>query len=334
VVNYNDIAKYAKVSPTTVSHVINETRFVMPETKNKVLNAIKELKYQPNYLARSLAIGKTSIIGLVISDIRNPFYPDIIQGVEEVATKNDYDIFLACTDYDVKKELKSISSLLRKKIDGIILAADEIDDLVLYELLDTDVNLIFVDWGNRNMNFDSLHFDYQTGISESINYLISLGHEYIYFVSGPRKMRTSRVVINNFLNIIKKFNGNIKYKVLEGNYQLEGGMNAARKIMKDKEKPTAIMCANDLTAIGVMKFLAIEGLKIPEDVSIIGFDNIRFTEVVTPTLTTIALERYEIGKAAMELMIKRINNKILPKQTIVFKSKLIIRDSTANVKKL
>jgi len=333
-VNYNDIAKLAKVSPTTVSHVINETRFVMPETKRRVLEVMKKLKYQPNLLARSLATGKTHTIGLIISDIKNPFYPELVQGVEELAVKNDYNVFLCNTDYDIEKGLKSIGALIRKKIDGIIVASSQVDSSIINQLMDTDLNFVLVDWGKRNVNADSLYFDYKVGMAEAIAHLASLGHRKIYFISGPKTLKTAEIRMRNFIDAVEKYrDNNLDYKILEGDHKIEGGLKAAQKILKGKVLPTAIVCSNDLTAIGAMKALKVGGIRIPDDMSIIGLDNIALTEIVSPALTTIELERYRIGKTAMELLLNRIKDKKLPKQTCIFKTKLVIRESTSKRRK-
>ncbi|MDD5621782.1 MAG: LacI family DNA-binding transcriptional regulator [Actinomycetota bacterium] len=332
-VNYNDIARIAKVSPTTVSHVINETRFVMPETKKRVLDVMKKLKYQPNLLARSLATGKTHTIGLVISDIRNPFYPELVQGVEELAVKNGYNVFLCNTDYDIGKGLKSIGALIKRKIDGIIVASSQVDSSVIKQLFDTNVIFVLVDWCKRNIKADSLYFDYKVGIAEAISHLISFGHRNIYFISGPKELKTAEIRIRNFMDVIESNKSNdLNYKILEGDHKIDGGFRVAQKILKGKICPTAIVCSNDLTAIGAMKALQTGGVKVPEDISIIGLDNIALTEIVSPALTTIELERYRIGKTAMELLLNRIKNKELPKQTCTFKTKLIIRESTSERK--
>jgi len=334
--NYNDIAKIAKVSSTTVSHVINETRFVMPETKKRVLDTMQKLKYQPNLLARSLATGKTHTIGLVISDIRNPFYPELVQGVEELAIKNDYNVFFCNTDYDVKKGLKSIGVLIKRKIDGIIIASSQVDSSIINQLIDTDVNFVLVDWAKRNVNADSLYFDYRIGMTEAIAHLVSLGHRKIYFISGPKTLKTARIRIRNYIDAVEKYkdDNNLDYKILEGDHKIEGGIKAAQKILNEKELPTAIVCSNDLTAIGAMKSFKTSGIKIPDYISIIGLDNISLTEIVSPTLTTIGLERYKIGKTAMELLLNRIKDKNLPKQTYIFKTKLIVRESTSKSRNL
>ncbi|OFW64394.1 MAG: hypothetical protein A2Z35_05415 [Actinobacteria bacterium RBG_19FT_COMBO_36_27] len=333
-VNYSDIAKLAKVSPTTVSHVINETRFVMPETKRRVLKVMKKLKYQPNLLARSLATGKTHTIGLVISDIRNPFYPELVQGVEELAVKNDYNVFLCNTDYDIEKGLKSIGALIKRKIDGIIVASSQVGSSIINQLMDTDVNFVLVDWGKRNVGVDSLYFDYRVGIAEAIAHLISLKHRNIYFISGPKTLKTAKIRIRNFIDVAEKYSDdNLNYKIVEGDHKMEGGSRAAQKILKEKILPTAVVCSNDLTALGAMKAFKAKGVKVPDNISIIGLDNIALTEIVSPTLTTIELERYRIGEASMELLLNRIKDKKLPKQTRIFKTKLIVRESTSEIKK-
>jgi LacI family transcriptional regulator len=333
-VNYNDIAKLSKVSSTTVSHVINETRFVLPETKKRVKDAMKKLNYQPNLLARGLATGKTHTIGLVISDIRNPFYPELVQGVEELAVKNDYNIFLCNTDYDIEKGLKSIGALIRKKVDGIIITSSQADSLLMGELVNSKVPIVIVNWGRRNVKIDNICIDYKVGMKEAVKHLVSLEHKKIYFVSGPGALKTAKIRIDNFIEAIEKFNRlGLKYKVIEGNHKMDGGLKAVRKILKEKELPTAIICSNDLTAIGVMKGLRLAGIKVPEDVSVIGLDNIALTKIVSPMLTTIELERYKIGKTAMEFLLKRIKEKDLPRQTIILKTKLIVRESTSEAKK-
>ena len=332
-VNYNDIAKLAKVSPTTVSHVINETRFVLPETKKRVHRAMKKLKYQPNLLARSLATGKTHTIGLVISDIRNPFYPELIQGVEELAVLNDYNVFLCNTDYDIEKGLKSIGVLTKRKIDGIIVASSQVDSSVIKQLMDTDINFVLVDWDKRNIGVDSMYFDYKVGMIEAVAHLVSLKHRNIYFISGPKILKTAKIRVRRFIDAIKKYKkGNLDYKILEGDHKIGGGFKAAQKISNERVLPTAIICSNDLTAVGAMKAFKTDGIKVPEDISVIGLDNIKLTEIVSPTLTTIGLERHKIGKVAMELLLNRIKNKKMSKQTCIFKTKLIIRESTSKSK--
>jgi len=329
-VNYNDIAKLAKVSSTTVSHVINETRIVLPGTKKRVVDAMRKLNYQPNLLARGLATGKTHTIGLVISDIRNPFYPEVIQGVEELAVKNNYNIFLCNTNYDIEKGLKSIQALISKKIDGMILTSSQADDLLIEKLINSKIPVVFVNLCKINVNVDCICIDYKVGIIEAVKYLVSLNHKKIYFISGPRNLKTAKIRINNFIEAVEKSDRvDLSHRIIEGNHKIDGGFEAAKGILKEEELPTAVVCSNDLTAIGAMKAFGVAGIKVPEDISVIGLDNIMLTKIVSPALTTIGLERYKIGRKAMEFLLRRIKDKNLPKQTGIFKTKLILRKSTS-----
>jgi LacI family transcriptional regulator len=333
--NYEDIAKIAKVSIATVSHVINSTRYVEPRTKQRVLDAIDKLKYSPNLYARGLVIGKTNTIGLVISDIRNPFYPELIQGTEEIASKNGYNVFLCNIGYDIEKIKKSIEALISRKIDGIILATSLIEDSIIKEILNYKINFVMVDLGNTNIKIDSIIFDYASGIEEAFDYLISLGHRNIFFISGPQNHRTSMIRINNFTGaVLKHKNLKINYDIIEGDHKLEGGYEAAKKILDGKLIPTAVMCSNDLTAIGAMQSFMEGGLKIPQDISIIGLDNIQLSEIIKPHLTTIELDRYKIGSTLMELLLNRINDTNSPIQKTVFKTRLIKRESVEKTSKI
>ena len=306
-VNYNDIAKIAKVSPTTVSHVINETRFVSDETKKRVLDAMKKLKYQPNLLARGLATGKTHTIGLVISDIKNPFYPELVQGVEELAIKNDYNVFLCNTDYDIEKGLKSTGALIRKKIDGIIVASSQADSFLIRELIESEIPFVLVDWGKRNINTDSLYFDYRVGIAEAISHLVSLGHKRIYFISGPKTLKTAKIRMRNFIDVVEKYkDDNLSYKILEGKKLQELIRSYLKPLMKESidalilgcthfpliEKQIASCCGSDIEVINsavetakdvkkvlIREKLAAEANQKPERIFYETGNNSKFFEV-------------------------------------------------------
>lgn len=324
--NYRDIAKLANVSIATISHVINNTRYAEPLTRQRVLDAIETLKYKPNLYARGLAIGKTNTVGLVISDITNPFYPELVQGTEKAALENGYNIFLCNIDYNTKIGLKSIGALISKKIDGIILASSQIDDLVISEIVDYGINFVMVDWGESDIKADSIKFDYWKGLKEAVDYLVQMKHKKIFFISGPKQHKTSTIRINDFKNAALQ-NKDVYYEIIEGDHKLEGGYNAAKNILKGRIIPTAIICSNDLTAIGAMQSFIDSGLSIPSDISIIGLDNIKLTEIIKPHLTTIGLERKKIGATLLEILLKRINDKNLPIQKVTFTTSLIKRES-------
>jgi LacI family transcriptional regulator len=233
----------------------------------------------------------------------------------------------------VEKGLKSIGALIRKKVDGIIIASSQADKFLFKELAESTIPFVLVDWNESKINVDSIYFDFESGIREAVEYLISLGHKKIYFISGPKDLKTASIRKNNFISIIKGYESEgISYKIIEGNHKIDGGINAAKEIEKEKDMPTSIICSNDLTAIGAMKTLQADGVKIPDQISIIGLDNIMLSEIVSPALTTIELERYLIGKSAVELLLNRIKNKDISKQTRYFNTQLIVRESTSVVK--
>jgi LacI family transcriptional regulator len=333
--NYNDVSKLAKVSSSTVSHVINKTRFVDPETRKRVLSAIRKLNYHPNLLARSLATGRTYTIGLIISDLRNPFFIEIVHGVEELSIKIKYNIFLCTTDYNIDKGKETIKALINKKVDGIIIASCLSDNIFFIEdLIRTNIPVVIVDWNKTDLKTDSIIFDFKPGIKEGLDYLISLGHKKIYFISGPKSLNTSVIRSAIFESCIKKhYDLKINYKILEGDFKINGGRKAVSNLIEKEDFPTAIMCANDLTAIGVIDILKSHNIVVPEDISVIGLDNIELTELVTPKLTTLEYKMYTIGKAAMKLLMNRIKFKSIPIQREKFKTKLIIRESVAEAKK-
>jgi len=333
-VSYHDIAKVAKVSTTTVSHVINETRFVALSTRKRVIEAMKEFKYtQPNLLAKSLLSGKSNTIGLVISDIRNPFYPEVIQGIEEVAQRKGYNLFLSNTNYDVGAAIKSIRALSGRRIDGIILAASQMDNSLIQVIIEMGVNLVLVDWGERDISIDNLYFNYKQGLEEVVDYLVHLGHRDIIFISGPTSMDTPNIRLNCFLESIEKHKDKrINYEIIEGTLRVGSGLKIGQEILKRKKLPTSIVCSNDITAIGVMNIMISHNIKVPEDISITGLDNIRLSELVNPSLTTIELDRYKIGKTAIEFLLNRIENKDIPIQSKIFNTKLIKRNSTGKAR--
>jgi len=332
--NYSDVAKLAQVSPSTVSHVLNKTRFVSPQMTEKVLKAIKELDYRPNLLARGLAIGKTNTIGLIVSDIKNPFFPEVIQGVEELALNEGYYIFLCNTDYNIDKGIKSIRALIQKKVDGIILDSGLADNFFLMkELLETKIPIAIIDWNESNINADRIILDFKPGIKEAVEYLVCFGHRNIYFISGPKNLSTSIIRKNYFLESIEEHRElAINHKIFYGDFKFEGGVEISRNLLKENILPTAIMCANDLMALGVMKTLKEYNIKIPYDISIIGLDNIQMSELVEPSLTTLEYKKYLIGQTAMQMLINRIMDKDFPTQKKNFTAKLIKRNSTAKVK--
>lgn len=225
-VTINDVAKSSGVSKSTVSHVINQTRFVKENTKQKVRNSIEELGYRPSSIARSMVSKRTKTIGLLISDVGNPYYPDVILGVEEVALSNDYSIFLCNTSYDLDREMKYIHSLIDKSVDGVLFMSSSMSLEMVQEVAKNQIQAVVLDWGIPQVEqlASTITINFSIGIHQAIRYLVELGHTQIVHVSGPLNLWTAQVRRDEFFNSLRE-NGldPSQAQVIEGNLRIEGG---------------------------------------------------------------------------------------------------------------
>lgn len=331
-----DVAKTAHVSKSTVSRVLSGNyEYMRADTREKVELAVKRLGYRPSSIAQSLTSKRTNTAAILISDIGNPFYPDVIHGVEQVAFENQYGIFLCNTNYDLDRGLELIRSLVDKRVDGVMLMSSSMTDDWLDELTDNGIPTVVLDWDIQlaQRNLSTIQVDFEPGIKAAVNHLVSLGHTRFAHVSGPLTWPTSRTRRDVFLSALKLhqiFPENVP--ILEGNLRMDGGRQAAIQLMGLSERPTAIFAANDLTALGLMAELKAQGLRIPQDVSIVGLDDIYLSSQSDPPLTTVALPRREIGELAMKMLLRwfktGIEAQALPMIEKV-ESSLVIRASTA-----
>ena len=302
-----DVAREAGVSTATVSHVLNRTRFVSEETRLKVLRAIERCNYYPNAHARSLASGRSHTIGLLVSDISNPFFPELAKSFEDVAFERGYDVILLNTKYDAKRTSHYVRRLIERKVAGVALMTSELDFAVIDELARKHVSVVFLDLGTAAERMSNLTVDYAMGITEAVRYLVQLGHKSIAYVGGPNRLRSAAKRLEAFRHALAQVLPAVEpFGVFEGNFQLDGGRRIAREILSNGSLPTAIITANDMMALGVMQECRAAGVSIPGDVSIIGFDDIAFAALAYPTLTTVCLPRNELGRRAVEALIMTI----------------------------
>jgi len=302
-----DVAREAGVSTATVSHVLNRTRFVSEETRLKVVSAIERCNYYPNAHARSLASGRSHTIGLLVSDISNPFFPELAKSVEDVAFERGYDVMLLNTKYDAKRTSHYVRRLIERKVAGVALMTSELDFAVIDELAREHVSVVFLDLGTAGERMSNLTVDYAMGITEAVRHLAQLGHKCIAYVGGPNRLRSAAKRLEAFRNALEQVIPNQEpFGVFEGDFQLDGGRRIAREILSGPSLPTAIITANDMMALGVMQECRAAGVSIPGDVSIIGFDDIAFAALAYPMLTTICLPRHELGRRAVEALIMTI----------------------------
>lgn len=329
-----DVAAEAHVSTATVSHVINGTKYVSDETRERVLKAIEKLNFYPNAHARTLALGRSNIIGLLISDINNPFFPEIVKSIEASAFDHGYNVILINTNYDVRRSADYVRRLIELKVAGVLMMTAELDESLIKELESKEVRVVFNDLGIVSEYMSNIVLDYSTGIEEAVRHLVSLGHERIAHIAGTTRIRSGNIRREAFIEAIKKHLPNVKSPIIfEGDFRFEGGRLAATEILDLKKLPTAVVVANDMMALGAMQEFKAAGLKIPQDISIVGFDDIAFASLCEPPLTTVCSPRVEIGRRAIEALTTLIENPNQGGVEIHIPTYLITRKSTSPPRK-
>lgn len=328
----NDIAKLANVSKATVSRVINQkSEGVGAATKQKILQIIAEHNYQPSLIARGLVTKRTNTLGLIIPDIVNPFFPQLARGVEDEARKLGYNLFLCNSDHDLEKETAYIQALIEKSVDGVILASNMSKSNVQCQMLkERAVPFILLDRYIEGMEQEQGVFvDNQEGAYRAVEHLLQQGHQRIAYISGPLEVATSWNRFQGFQKAYCDRGMEIDYQLVkEGDYQIESGMRAIAELLRDGQEFTAVFAGNDLMAIGAMKVLKQHQLKVPEQVEVIGFDNIELASLIDPALSTVAQPTYEMGVLGAQWLVARIEDRPLPEQHLYLKTELLLRDTT------
>ena len=334
-VTIKDIANLAGVSKTTVSKVINnKDDSISKKTREKILAIMKEQNYTPNKLAQGLVTKKTNTIGLIIPDIRNPFFTDMSRGVEDYARTQGYNIIFSNTDDSTERELESILMLTEKMVDGIIFAPSshteketkkhiELTSGLPIVLVDKDISLPTIK--------GIVKLDNKNGTYESTKHLIKQGHKEILYLSGPLKNDIGKERLNGYKRAFEKNDSEYKEEnVVEGQYRYEWAYDFVKSL--ESINYTAICCANDLMAIGAIHALKERLINIPEDISIVGFDDIQTAKLIDPSLTTIKQPAYEMGQKASEILINSLKEKEAEcLGTILFKPELVVRNSTKEI---
>jgi len=324
-----EVAQRAGVSYATVSHVINKTRFVSDETRTRVLSAMSELNYRPNALARSLRIGETHTIGLILPDSANPFFAEIARSIEDRAFKLGYSVILCNTERDTHREQLYVDVLSKRQVDGIIFVAtgDQADSLNF--LIDQDMPVVLIDRDLPNIEVDAVLTDNQQGGYLATRHLIQRGHRRIACIAGPSHITPSAERVTGYLQALAE--AGIPYDeslILGGDYHPASGQQVAATLLAHDFPPTAIFALNDLMAMGALRAAAEAGLRVPQDLGIIGYDDIEFASFTNPPLSTIAQPKDEVGSQATEILVKRITEKTNAKRRLVLPPTLIIRGST------
>lgn len=317
------VARRAGVSPATVSRIVNRTRDVSPEIAERVRRAIDELGYFPDTQARSLASGRSRILGLIVSDITNPFFPELIHGFERIAVEQGYEVLLGSTNYDPSMMATVVRRMLERQVEGVAVMTSEFEKTLLGRLTERRIPLAFVDVGPRAPLVRNIRVDYRRGIEDAIQHLLRLGHRRVAFISGPAELKSAQARRSAFLESLRA--ARLKPALtVESDHSLEGGFQAVSRLLAGPRRPTAVLCSNDLTAIGVLRGLDAEGLRAPGDMSVIGFDDIHMAQFTLPPLTTVRLSRLDLASLAF----RAITEVPAKARGYVLETRLIVRAST------
>lgn len=332
--NIREIAKRAKVSTATVSRTINRISTVDPRLAKRVWKVIEQSGYRPNIQARALVSGRSQILGLVVSDITNPFFPEIIQAFENIAVEHGYDILLVSTVHDPKRMDISVRRMTERRVDGVAVMTFGMEDLLLEDRELRNVPLVFVDVGPKRPRIGNIRIDYLKGIRQAVQHLAALRHEKIAFISGPLELKSAKARRTAFEQAMDEIGLKIlQGGIVEGDHTLEGGIRATQSLLSLPNRPTAIVCSNDMTALGVMHKCHEEGLNIPRDLSLVGFDDINLAQFVLPPLTTVRMSQTELARLAFNALLTELEREEVSEHgtEYVLETSLVLRDSTALV---
>lgn len=325
-----DVARTAGVSTATVSHVINNTKYVSDATREKVVRAIKQCNYYTNAHARSLASGRSNIIGLLVSDISNPFFPELVKSIEDAAFECGYNVILVNTNYDAARAADYVRRFIELKVAGVVLMTTELDAQLISELAGKKVPVVLHNVGTTGDYMSDVRVDYASGIEEAVQHLVELGHKRIAHIAGPAQFRSARIRREAFLDsFARHLPGAPTPPIYDGDFKFAGGRQAAMELLAVKPLSTAVVIANDLMALGAMHEFREAGLEIPKDISVIGFDDITFAALSQPPLTTVCSPRAEIGRKAIEALMATIRQSGASGEEVQVKTFLVLRGTTA-----
>jgi DNA-binding LacI/PurR family transcriptional regulator len=324
-----EVARHARVSTATVSRTINRTGTVRPDTAERVWRVVRKLGYHPDTNARALVSGRSHQLGLIISDIANPFFPELVKSFEEIALRNGFEVLVANTGYDTDRMSHSVRRMLERKVDGVAVITSEMKKELVAQMERRRLPMVFLDTGRVREHISNIKVHYGSGIREAMEHLFHLGHERIAFISGPLDLRSSMTRRSSFLQLLKRHRLLRDEKLIEtGNHKIDGGEGAMERLLALPQRPTAVLASNDLTAIGALRAIYNAKLRVPEDVSVIGFDDIDFSQFTQPPLTTIRLSRTKLAEKAFDALVTVINSSSKTGRNYDVETHLIVRGST------
>ena len=322
-----EVAKRAGVSPATVSRVLNKTHYISAETRRRVLEVVGQLKYFKNVHARRLATGQSDLFGLVISEIANPYFTEIIRGFQAAAWDRGFDVLLCNTQYDQARTKSILRKLIESDVRGVAVMTSSIDKSTASDLIAAGIGVVFCNLSPAEKLVSTISIDYQRGIAQAIEHVVGLGHRRAAIIAGPDDNRTA-ITIKDALVAGLKERDIRPFPIISSSYGVDAGASAVRTLLSAPEKPSAIFCGSDLIAMGAMSALEEAAVEIPEDISVVGIDDISFAFLARPPLTTIRVPRERVGTTAFEALDKMMKLKRRKGADHYLETELVVRRST------
>ncbi len=322
-----DVARHAGVSTATVSHVLNNTGQVSRRTRDMVLSVVRELGYVPNAHARNLASGRSRTLGMIVSDIENPFFPEVIKSFETRARQLGYEVILSDTSYDPTLARRAAEKMLEQHVRGVAVMTSEMSLALVGELARRRIAVTFLDLGPVRKYVSNMRIDYASGIRQVVRHLAELGHRRMVFAGGRPGLKSNVLRREAYVNSMQEL-GLDAGPALQGDLRFEGGLAAGRTVLAMNPRPTAVVAINDLTAVGVVKGLALGGLRVPQDISVTGFDRTHLGEYTNPTLTTVDIHRDRLGWLAADALNELSTSDQAEGKEYAISAELVIRESS------
>jgi DNA-binding LacI/PurR family transcriptional regulator len=319
-----EVARRARVSTATVSRVLNNTAAVKSSTRARVMRVVQQLKYSPNLHARSLAGGRSRSLGVIVSNIENPFFLDVYKAVETAAHAAGYDVIMANTDYSSERLVTSIRLMLGRRLAGLAAIVSEMDAALLQELSGQRIPVVFYDVGTPRRNITNIRVDYRSGMDKLTSYLYSLGHRRLGYIGHHATLAPIHERLQAVRDAVARFPG-LTVETASDVDTLEGGRCAARALLEAAPAVTAIVCVNDLMALGALRELRTRGRRVPEDVSVTGFDNVTLAQFAVPALTTVHIPRDQIVRTICDCLMREDAPR---EREFVIEPELVLREST------
>jgi DNA-binding LacI/PurR family transcriptional regulator len=309
-ITIKDVARESGVNISTVSRALNNGYGVNPQTRDLVVAVANRLNYRPNRVARGLVTGRSHSLALIVSDIRNPFFAEVARGAADAARADKCDLILCNSDLDPERQMQYVKSLLEKRVDGILMnsvsplgAEDQV------QLAECGVPIVLLNRSAANKAFSTVSADNEAGGALAAQHLLKLGHRHIAHITGPRQHGNLSDRARGFVQTLQEAPQPVVPVVLHGAFNFDGGRDLTDRLLAEHPETTAIFAANDVMAFGAVRTALDRGLRIPEDLSLIGFDNIEFSSIIHPPLTTIHQPKYEMGQAAVEILLRLARDK-------------------------